>query len=465
MIIDSVLSVKSSSPYHLIGSLKRSTVEQKDSGISSIISTGKETVKTGINMVKPLVMSIFGFAGLIGGSLMATFFKDHTAADWGAKLFTIAGGILAVFGIYDFSKVVREQKTQIQTKVEHTNEKVSDSLGPKCKEAEKELVSSDLSLNGEAISLTKGALSLNKANNIRAQVIKLLETYTDPELRTWVNNYVDGIEPALVNISISKDPVSRSDFRDRIALLLGNAVSSRARIKADEERGIYPAIGANCLANILEKQQLVLSAPSDADPAIKTEAEIANMLPDDFSFVFNFARYYADDHMLKNDSLNGVIGDEKDIKILETLVQKPHEGTEKNNAEKYLNQLQNAENYFNVLKYAIDYVLSNPADTDEKTVRNVAVLRQALVCGFRMTSETPEDNTDEQLHVLLNGLSKDGVKYAGLKEKIEQLEKHDKENIEPIRANEKFPFVRKEKTADEIDSLSGVTLSEYSQVV
>lgn len=462
MKLDPVLSVKSSDPYHLLGPIKRSTIESQKSGLGSVVSnvldTSTSVVGKSISMVKPVVISIFGLFGLIGGGIMKTFFKDHTAADAGSLVLMILGGILGVFGLYDFGKAFNNQKAQLQKNVEHTHEKVSDKLGTECKKAEKDLAALDPVLRDkEAISITKGVLSSNKANNIRAQVLAVLSKYTDPELKVWVNNYASGIEPALVNIS--KEPVSRSDFRDRIALLLGNAVSSRSD---DNDLSI------NYFGDILRTPELIQSPSSDATDDIK-QAEIVNMLPEDFAIVFNVARYYADNHRLKNNSLNGLIGDDNDIKILETLVQKPHESEEKKYAKVYLDQLQNAENYFNVLKSAIDYVLSKSTDPDEKTLRNITILRQALVCGLRIKAKDSAE-IDKRLREVKNGVSAGGVDYVGLDDKVKLIKGHQDTKIEPIRLNEDkdkrpvlFPFERQEKSMDEICFLSGVNLSEYSE--
>ena len=98
------LSVKSSDPYHLLASVRRSDVGQEKSGVGSVVSdvwgTGKGVTDKAVSMLKPVVISIFGLFGLIGGGIMKTFFKDHTAADAGSLVLMILGGILGVFGLY-----------------------------------------------------------------------------------------------------------------------------------------------------------------------------------------------------------------------------------------------------------------------------------------------------------------------------------------------------------------------------
>src|SRR3989338_8964553 len=127
------LSVKSSDPYHLLASVRRSDVGHEKSGPGSVVSdvwgTGKGVTDKAVSMLKPVVISIFGLFGLIGGGIMKTFFKDHTAADAGSLVLMILGGILGVFGLYDFGKAFNNQKAKLKKNVEHTHEKVSDKLG------------------------------------------------------------------------------------------------------------------------------------------------------------------------------------------------------------------------------------------------------------------------------------------------------------------------------------------------
>ena len=148
--MDPILNVKPSSPYHFVGSVKRTAVEQKETGIGSMISGGLETgvniAGKGLNIFKQVAVSFGGLGSLILGGIMKTFFKDHTAADAGSLVLMIVGGFLGLFGLYDLSKVFKSQNKQLEKNVEHVHEKVSERLGAECNAAEKALVSSDPTL-------------------------------------------------------------------------------------------------------------------------------------------------------------------------------------------------------------------------------------------------------------------------------------------------------------------------------
>ena len=439
--------------------LKPSKVKS-GSSIGSLLRSTKNVVVDyggkGVNIFKQLAISFFGLAGLICGGLMASFFKDNTAADWGSKFLMIAGGALSVFGLVDLSKMFKEQTKQIAKNGKHIHEKVSERLGTACINAESALTSANPRLGSEPLTSKSGLLYLNETsgNNIRAQVISLLSTYTDPELKAWVNNYVSGVEPSLTNIS--KKVVSRSEFKDRLALLLGNAISSRMD---DSDLQI------NDFSDILRTDQLILSAP--ADNATKEKVEIVNMLPNDFAFVFNFARYYAIKHLRKNDSLNGIIGDENDITILKKIAEQggAKQGVEsdlKEHASNYLNQLQNAENYLIVLRDVINYVLNNASSTDEKVTRNVVILRQALICGFKIKAKDIND-VDQYLKSVKNGNEENTYIYASLDAKLNDINTYTKENLKDVIGNNENSTFRREYSSvdEEVEFLQGTKLVEY----
>jgi len=460
MNVDSIISRRISDPHHFIGALKRSKAEQKTSGsgISSLISNTQgsvtDFVKSSFSIAKPIATFIFGLGGLVGGGLLASFIKDNTSADWGAKILMIAGTIMSAFGVKDLLKINKKQKEEInKTEPESTCEKLSETFSDKCRLAERALLSSDPTLlKVENPLIENGLLAKNNAKTIRQQVVALLSTYTDPELKVWINNYASGNKPSLINIS--RQAIGREKLRDRVAILLGNAVSSR---KDDSE------LPVKFFEKILDKSfsQMVLSAPPDATPDIKEAAEVVNILPDDFSFVFNFARYYADSHRDNNNSLNAIIGDDKDLRLLQNLVSNPVQGPTKDSVELYINRIQNAINYFNVLNHVIKYVLDNAESTDETINRNVVVLRQALICGLRLKGDNSNE-IDKQLREVKFGVEKSNGVCNGLEYKLQQLEAQYAK-MDPVIKNEKFPFAFEQTAVDEIPFLQGLTILESSE--
>ncbi len=426
---------------HLLGSVRqvrRQDPQNTNGGLGDLITSGMSALKpfgeSLLGIGSGITKVVLGLVGLTGGITLAAIFKEGTLADWGSKILAFMGLIFGIFGVKDLMNFNKSKKSELAPEPHRI--RISEVLSTGCKSAEAAIISQDLRFKEKFDPSNPGLVNANSAAALRPQIIDLLKNYTNDEIVSKLTSDDGGYEPVFSNIS--EDPISYNSLRDRVAVLLGNVVSSRT----DDN-----PLGVPAFANILTVDKL--------------DEKLAKILPNEFDVVFNLARFYADTQYKKNDSIESLIGGEDKIADLNAvLAVAPMEGPSSDKAYEYLTTLQNAENFLKVLKQVIVYVKDNSASTDPKIARNVLILRQALITGFRLKGNNLSE-INQQLQNIVNGVEISPTeKYFGLDAKITQLEEHFNEELAEFFNNEKFPFVRESDSIGGSDILDRLNLSE-----
>ncbi len=347
-------------------------------------------------------LSIFSFlgglAGIVGGSIGATFFKDNTSADWLSKLAIIGGTILSGKGVYELIKFTR---TRNDMDLPDAHFRVSETL-------ERELSNSLPWVNSNrdsSLKISQYIVNNVSDSNLRARANEVFKSLTDNEFKNIVSHYNGGAEITIDNGAGINTPISLKEYKDKLAMLIGYIVGSTPAVPTADDF-------TNKLTTSLMKD----------DEVIVGNCELFKLLPDEFNLVYSAARYYDKSHK-DEDSIQkefaSLLADLEPMKVI-------GEGPAKQKAWDKLKGFEKASQNLKVLSRSIEYVLE--AENKEKeggitpeSKRNAAVVRQALVAGLGLRG----NSIDEIHQVLKTVLNKSeptaGTVKKGINDRLSEL--------------------------------------------
>src|SRR3989338_3124554 len=421
--------------------------------LTNLFNTGTDFLEPYMQPVlgtgKALVQLFLGLVGFTAGIVSAAIFKEGTMADWGSKALAFFGFVMSAFGIKSLMDV--NKQSQAAHVIEPHFIKVGDLLSSGCKNVDKRLLKQDPAFKNVIDPNSPGYLYTNQTvvsgQDLGPDIQMLLDYYTSNGIINLVKSDSKGVEPAFDNLS-EDYPISLGQYRDRVAVLLGNLVSSHPS----------PALPAAVLPNRLFRDLLTVN---------ELTGERAKLLPAEFVGVFNMARAYADQHRNNNNSLDVIIGGKSKTDEIKALIANPVTGPRYSSVFAYLKKLQEAENDLKVLAEIISYVLDNSKTSDVTIARDVMILRQALACAFRI-----KGNNVGQINSVLKGIligeqnpTAGAQPYDGLEGKGGKLEKlaarFEALEVEEYISNEVFPFEQVSIETENSDVLGGVMLQEF----
>ena len=356
-------------------------------------------------------LSIFSFlgglAGIVGGSVGATFFKDNTSADWLSKLAIIGGTILSGKGVYELIQFTR---TRNDMDLPDAHFKVNQTL-------ERDLSNSLPWVNSNpdsSLKISQGIVNNTSDTNLRARANEVFNLWTNNEFKNIVSHYNGGAEITIDNGAGINTPISLKEYKDRLAMLIGYIVGSTPVAPSADDF-------TNKLTTTIMKD----------DEVVAGNCELFKLLPDEFNLVYSAARYYDKSHKDEDSIQNefaSLVGDLEPMKVV-------GEGPAKQTAWDKLRGFEKASQNLKVLSRAIEYVLEAENKEKEGTIdpqskRNAAVIRQALVAGLGLRGNNI-DEIHQALKIILNryepsaGTTKKGIndrlsELRGIQEQVKQ---------------------------------------------
>ncbi len=347
-------------------------------------------------------LSIFSFlgglAGIVGGAVGSTFFKDNTSADWLSKIAMIGGLILSGKGIWD---LIQSGKERDAVDLPDAHFKVSEPLETKLSNTVPWINSNlDPSLN-----ISQHLTNNLSDSNLRQRAEEAFNLWTDAEFKNIINGYTGGAEITIDNGSGTNSPISLNNYKDRLAILIGYISGSTPSTPT-----------ATDFSN-----KLTTSIMKD-DEVINGNCELFKLLPDEFNLVYSAARYYKKEHNSEN-SVQSEFGNLiTELEPLKTNVQGPSNVGAWDKLRNFEKGFQNIK----VLTRAIEYVLENETKEkdgtlDDASKRNMVIVRQSLVAGLGLRGNNKDEVITELKNILNKYQDASGTTRKGINDKLAEL--------------------------------------------
>ena len=370
--------------------------------LGQAVSTISQQVQSSAHIFHGVSHFLVGFVSLFASAVAASLLKDNTLADWLSKVGVIAGGIIAGTGIYKLLKFNKSKKEELPP---DSHFRVNPTLEKDLKTVVSNIA--DIDQSYKKLNCSSSLLCQGKSDsNLRKEAIKLLELRLKDDFVSKIADYTGGANCVVDNAKGPGEALTQSELRDELAVLLGYLVSSRSTDDATYK-------------------DIVETKLKDSEVEAGN-CKLMKILPADFNLVYTIARAYDKEHnqASQEDSITSKFNRAIETD-LETKLSSTSGSSDKDAALKYLLDFQNTHNYLKTLRQAITYVLSEPQNGREDTVRarNIAIIRQALVTAFKIKGNDLA-TINEQLVNILNGDSRNTGDKKGLTARIGELDTH-----------------------------------------
>ena len=397
--------------------------------VSQAYTKGMPYLRGGTNFVYGIFNVIVGAVMGIASAIGATVAPDKSAFDILSKVGIVGALFFLVNGVWKLSR----KETIEKEKLVFSPFLVSDKLGKsatKALEKVKELdnaYQSDLSFPEQADQSKIYSLNMDNAQSLRARAYELFKGYKDAvidDLKANVQKLDKSQGPVDFTITRLRDePISLSNLQLENALLLGYLVSSRqGRFKDDA---------------ICKQLRSVLGDS-------KVEEDSESVVSDHFKLVYEAARFYEENHVRDNKSINQLFAFPKDLASVKTIsdLEKAltKEGPKKNKLKEYLKNIEIHHGHLKVLQQAIKYAKDNRHTAKGREISS------ALICGFGFKGNSDEVNA--RLEQVLNGVE-NGETLDGLKEKMTKFNEKFTD-IDRVLRSENCPFLRESLDGDDV---------------
>lgn len=407
-----------SDPGHPIGSLNRpsDSSRQRPNIFSRGYSAGTEIAGTVTKVGYGLAQIVIGVITAIGSFISASLWKDHTLADWGSKVLAAIALFFVGKGSWDIWKVGKSEGKE--KACESTHLKIANYED--IKTAEAEISKHDKQFLAKYDPTKVQIIRENKKDgpDLTTQASVYLDKIAGDDARKKLETISGGAPPKIEGVS--EGPKDYDDYKDTVAWLSGYVVKDFG----DEVAGNY-----------------------------------VNALPEDFVRLYKIARWYNNEQKGKDNSVTEIINYNGGINCLSTYLSSPEpRGNNYLRAREYLLENQNTQNFLKTVAKVVEYVRANFNSTDPKVARDVGILKQSLVCAFKLDGKNKSE-IDRQLQIILDG----DETSKSLKEKVRQIDEHFVQIDQLLQSKPECVFVRGQYSAGEGAILGGLMLGEITE--
>lgn len=365
-----------------------------DSSIyNQAVNTAGKVAEHGVGLFAPTAEIISGAVALFLGLVSEYVLKD-SILDKMSKVISFLGlGSIAVGG-WGLFKYIKKQTTPPQalpTGIEPSN-------AAAVKNAELAVTQIDKAFSRGYDGANTGAVFAGNQTDatLQSSAKSLLDLYLSPEVISIVKSHSIGPEPLITGISDT--PVTVKDLKERIAALSAFVKTPGVKILGD--------------VDVLPNYHRVL--------------------PDDFINAYILGKTFEKNYKENADfaKVTNLPLTSDSLKVLNTSFTQAGAKVEAEN----LNTLQFTLDNLEALKKTINTLVSS-SSTDPKTLRNISVVKQGLVCAFGFEGIDGKDINGKLIEVLKVNIE---PRLAAIKTKFESLK--------PVLDESKFPLQKRELT-------------------
>lgn len=409
-------------PNHLLVRLTdNNTTKQKATSVLDVVSShGTDAAKFIKNLSLTLAgTGIIGFAG-VGKSIA----PDHTFFDKFSLVGIFIGAITAIWGgigLYRGNQQIKQSELPL------TPITIKDSTASEISDIVKEISSNP----NDTFQFSNDVVNGNRAAGLRDHCNDLILKWTEPTtgMIDVINSNKSRTEFLFEHGNGTNSHITSQELKERIAILIGHVVGSRANATLDAESQ-HLVVDMLCLDQI--------ENPNDWGTC-----ELERLVPDEFTLLYTAARHYKLNHMDRDDSItdDSLIlrdpggGGTQTILATDTVtaLSSTTRDPAKEDAKVDAGRVVNSRNYLRTLQKGIEFVTQverekkSGGTVDATRQRDADVLRNALVAGLGLKVDDLED-TLTQLDNILKGSTSNSVGNAtgtprGLNEKVDALER------------------------------------------
>ena len=396
------------------------TAQTQQGHYNNLVNEGSSIAHFGRHLLTATAGAVFG----IGFGFAKSVAPDHTFVDKFSLLGIITGAIVTAFGLvgmYRGQKATKQSQEQNGIHIPFTlrqDPTLDTNLGIALHAINTDphrlfKISNEIVQCNSAGTVDRGAI-YDYFELLRSQEVETIITdATDPSVITITN--LDGKPSAATDTSKA---VNGKDLQDRFAVLMGHLMASRPTTGTD---AAYTDITTNFNPKCFE---------------VEESCHLEKYLPSDFRLVSWAADYFNDNFRTDNDAVTNAFGG------LAAGLEADLTANNHNEIARRLKGFNTAYNSLKTTKAAIEYVLNGEAKiaADDKTIRNVSILKHALITGLQLQFNSTASISD-QLREILNGAG--GT--TGLSAKVTEMETIWGTVQNDVRGGVKYPKIRLEE--------------------